>query len=224
MKRQTSLITGTCFLALTFAVIGCGRPSNTALMNQGDYAMWQGRWADAATNYEKAAEQHPGEWEAQFKLGQCYLEMGDPLQACHALSIAESIQPENIEIADLLATALMESDNRDGLYTFLQTRATKVQTTRAWTKFAEYSMAMDDPDTAVQAINTAIVLNTNQSAYPYIVAATFAERLGDDTLAVKHWKDAWSIDPTNERISSALRSHGEVPGPTMTGISTDSEH
>ncbi len=224
MKRQTSLITGTCFLALTFAVLGCGRPSNTALMKQGDYAMWQGRWADAATQYVKAAEQHPGEWEAQYKLGQCYLEMGDPLQACHALAIAESIQPENIEIADLLATALMECDNRDGLYTFLHTRATKVQTTRAWTKFAEYSMAMDDPDSAVQAINTAIVLNTSHDAYPYIVAATFAERLGDDTLAVRHWKDAWTIDPTNERIADALRSHGEVPGPTMTGVSTDTEH
>ena len=224
MKRQTSLITGTCFLALNLAVIGCGRPSNTALMKQGDYAMWQGRWADAATNYEKASEQHPGEWEAQYKLGQCYLEMGDPLQACHALSIAESIQPQKNEIADLLSTALMECDNRNGLYTFLQTRATKVQTSRAWTKFAEYSMAMDDPDTAVQAINTAIVMNTSSSAYPYIVAATFAERLGDNTLAVKHWKDAWSIDPNNERVSNALRSHGEVPGPTMTGISTDTEH
>ena len=91
MKRLTSLITGTCLLALTFAVAGCGRPSNTALIKQGDYAMWQGRWADAATSYEKAAEEHPGEWEAQYKLGQCYLEMGDPLQACHALSIAESL-------------------------------------------------------------------------------------------------------------------------------------
>jgi len=224
MKKRTSLITGTCFLVLALAVIGCGRPSNTALMKQGNYAMWQERWADAATNYEKAAMQHPGEWEAQYKLGQCYLEMGDPLQACHALSIAESIQPENTEIADLLATALMECDNRDGLYTFLQTRATKVQTSRAWTKFAEYSMAMDDPDTAVQAINTAIVLNTSSNAYPYIVAATFAERLGDNTLAVKHWKDAWSIDPNNERVSNALRSHGEVPGPTMTGISSDTDH
>ena len=53
---------------------------------------------------------------------------------------------------------------------------------------------------------------------PYIIAASFAERLGDDTLAVTHWRQAWIIEPMNEDISNALRSHGVVPGPTMTGV------
>jgi hypothetical protein len=54
-----------------------------------------------------------------------------------------------------------------------------------------------------------------------VVAAQFAERLGDDTLAISMWQQAWRIEPKNETIADALRTHGEIPGPTMTGITDD---
>ena len=192
-------------------------------MERGNYAMWQGRWADAALDYGKAVEQHPGDWEAQFNLGKCYLEMGDPLMASHSLAIAESIQPSNTEVADLLAVSLLECGDSNRLYSFLQSRAKKIQTVRAWIKLAEYSMALDDPDSATVAIHTAIELSYGQTAEPYIVAATFAERLGDNEAATMRWKDAWYINPQDQRVADALRSHGIVPGPTMTGITEDSE-
>ena len=64
MKQAIILIVTSTLLVLT----NCGRPANTALIERGDYAMWQSRWADAAMNYSKAIEQHPGDWEAQYKL------------------------------------------------------------------------------------------------------------------------------------------------------------
>ena len=212
--KQTIILLVT---SATLALANCGRPANTTLMERGDYAMWQSRWADAATNYSTAIDQHPGDWEAQYKLGQCYLEMGEPLKASHSLAIAESIQPKNDEIANLYATALMECGDKDGLFSYLQNRAQTVQTEKAWTKFAEYAMVLDDPDSATSAINTAIAIGQGKNETPYIIAASFAERLGDDDLALKRWKEAWYINPSNNQAANALRSYGEVPGPTMTG-------
>jgi Tfp pilus assembly protein PilF len=84
--------------------------------------------------------------------------------------------------------------------------------------FAEYTMDLDDPDSAMNAINTAIAIDSGDNARPYIIAATFAERLGDDELAITRWQEAWIIEPTSPEISDALRGHGIVPGPTMTGV------
>jgi len=206
------------FSAILLTLVGCGQPSNTALLEQGNYAMWQNRWSDASNAFQKAVSQHPGDWEAQYNLGQCYIEMGEPRKASQALAVAESLRPADTSIADLYAESLLLSGERDLLFSFLLQRAKRVETVRAWMVFAEYTMDIDDPDSATTAIDTAIALSNGIDARPFVVAATFAERLGDDTLAITRWKEAWMIEPTNEDISNALRSHGIVPGPTMTGV------
>ena len=192
-------------------------------MERGDYAMWQGRWADATDDFRAAAEMHPGDWRAQYGLGQCLLKIDEPQQASQALTIAESLRPNNTAIADMLAVALLKSGDNNRLYSFLLARARKHQTVHAWTRMAEYSLDLDDPDSATNAINTAIAISNRADAAPYITAATIAEKLGDDALAITRWRQAWHIDPDNEQIDSALRSHGEVPGPTMTGSVDDSK-
>ena len=206
-----------------FTIAGCGQPSNSFLMERGDYAMWQERWVDATNDYRAAAEMHPGDWRAQYGYGQCLLKIDEPQLASHALTIAETIRPTNTAIADLLAEALLRSGSNDQLYSFLSKRAQKYQTVHSWTRMAEYTMELDDPDSATNAINTAIAISNGSSARPYIVAASIAEKLGDDTLAIDHWKNAWHIDPNNEYIETSLRARGEVPGPTMTGSADDSE-
>jgi len=200
------------------ALTGCGQPSNTTLLERGNYAMWQGRWSDAATSFQMAAEQHPGDWQAQYHLGQCYLEMGDATSASQSLAVAESLRPADSEIAALYAESLLLSNEQDKLYSFLLNRAQKQQTVNDWIIFAEYTMDLDDPDSATNAINTAITISNGTDAQPYIIAASFAERLGDDTLAVHRWREAWMIEPSNDSVSNALRAHGIVPGPTMTGV------
>ncbi|MAI67535.1 MAG: hypothetical protein CMJ26_06635 [Phycisphaerae bacterium] len=218
MKQHKTIIFGSLLLAAALLSQGCGQPSNESMLDKGNYAMWQGRWSDAAEEFRAAASLHPGDWEAQYNLGQCYMEMGQPQLAAQSLAVAESLKPYNTDIADLYAESLMQSDKGDKLYSFLFNRAQSQQTVRSWTKFAEYAMELDDPDSATNAINTAIALSDGTNIRPYVVAATFAQRLGDDTLAVTYWKQAWMIEPTNVDITNAIRSYGEVPGPTMTGV------
>jgi tetratricopeptide (TPR) repeat protein len=204
-------------------ITSCGQPSNTTLLERGNYAMWQGRWSEAATSFQKATEQHPGDWRAQYHLGQCYLEMGDATSASQSLAVAESLRPSDTEIAALYAESLLLSNEQDKLYTFLLQRAQKQQTVNDWIAFAEYAMDLDDPDSAINAINTAIAISDGTNAQPYIIAASFAERLDDGTLAVNRWREAWIIEPSNENVSNALRAHGIVPGPTMTGVDDSQE-
>ena len=225
MKRQ--LLMSVSITGLLLVAASCteqtkrnvlGEASNQTLLEKGSYAMWQGRWADAAEEYTLATERHPGDWMAHYHLGQCYMELGEPQRASQSLAVAESLRPSSTDIADLYAESLLQSGDRDALFTFLQQRAQKLQTVRSWMVFAEYAMDIDDPDSAVNAINTAIAICNGCNAEPYTIAALFAERLGDDELAVVRWQEAWVIEPTNAQISDALRSHGVVPGPTMTGV------
>ena len=144
--------------------------------------------------------------------------MDNPQKASQSLAVAESLRPTDTDISDLYAESLLQCGERDRLYSFLLKRAQKQQTVRAWIVFAEYANDLDDPDSATNAINTAIALGNGTRARPYIIAATFAERLGDDELAVTRWREAWIIDPMNEHVSNSLRAHGVVPGPTMTGV------
>lgn len=219
MKLRSSALIG----AVLLTAAGCGQPSNVTLLKHGNHAMYLERWSDAADDFELATKQHPGDWEAQYNLGQCFLKLGNPEKASQALAIAVSLRPYNNAIADSYAEALLKNGNRNKLFSFLQGRAQKQQTVRAWTRFAEYAMDIDDPDSATNAINTAIAISDGTNAAPYITSATFAERLGDDSLAVKRWSEAWMIDPSNEMVSSSLRAHGVVPGPTMTDAVEDSQ-
>ena len=88
MKRTTILSNLIC--AILLATIGCteqtqtailGESSNQPFLEKGSYAMWQGRWSDAAAEYTKAVALHPGDWMAQYHLGQCYMEMDNPQMA-----------------------------------------------------------------------------------------------------------------------------------------------
>jgi len=218
MKYPATIIATATLLFIT----SCGRPGTTALMEKGDFARWQGRWTDAASCYSDITAMYPGDWAAHYHLGQCLLELGDPRGAAASLEIANAVVPGNTRVSDLLAECLLASGNENKLFTFLEQQAAELQTVRAWTNFAEYSMAISDPDTATTAINTAITLDDGSTVHPYVVAAGFAEQLGDDPLAIRRWKEAWSVDPNNVQVADALRSHGVVPGPTMTGSVSES--
>lgn len=219
MKSTTILLTGCALLA----VASCGQKfDNTeALRGSGDYARWQGRWADAADDYQQIAAAHPGDWQAQYRLGESLLTLGDATRAREALEIAETIRPTNADVADLLARAMLAEGNVDRLYKWLRQRAEMRQTARAWQRFAQYAMALDDPDTATVAIDTAIAMHDGSTADPYLVAAELAQRLDDTDLAITRLQQAWNIDPENSEINAALRELDVVPGPTMTGRVND---
>ena len=81
---------------------------------------------------------------------------------------------------------------------------------------ARYAQRMNDPDSARLAVDTAIQLEGREGVNARLAAAALAVELGDPDLAVLRLRDAYNIDPNDERVRQKLRDLGEVPGPTLT--------
>jgi tetratricopeptide (TPR) repeat protein len=64
-----------------------------------------GREADAAASFERATKVDAGSWEAQYNLGVSLLEAGQTREALNPLQTAESLAPDDGQVALALASA-----------------------------------------------------------------------------------------------------------------------
>jgi Flp pilus assembly protein TadD len=205
-------------LAVIAVAVGTGCQTDTpvhVLRERGDFQFEQNRYAEAADNYRQIVERYPGDWKAQYKLGLSLLETGDLVEARNALEVAYTRQPNDLDVVDALAEVMYRQRDDAYLFAFLRQRAERTQSVRSYLRLAEYSRALGDPDSAVVAVDTAIEIDDGQSVDPYIAAAELAMELQDDALALRRLRQAYGIDPRNERVNELIRELGEVPGPTL---------
>ncbi|MBT7351546.1 MAG: tetratricopeptide repeat protein, partial [Phycisphaerae bacterium] len=165
--------------------------------------------------YGELADRDQTDWKAQAALGHAALEAGDLSTARRALEIASTLRPSNVDIARDLADTLEQQEAWDDLFAYLQDRATTTSTSDDWLRLARVAIEADDPDTARQAIRTAIAVDGGTTVSPYLRAARLARRLGDDQDAFRALALAWQLDPQDVDVQNALRDIGVVPGPTM---------
>jgi len=212
MKRMALLL----LVCVSAVLAGCqtGRPA-TAIRTDADFHYERGDYSSARSLYAEITERYPGDWRAQYRLGQCNLAMEHNADARRALEIAHTVQPDNQPIADALAEAMFRLGEQEQLFTFLRQQAEQTQSVHAYLRLARYAMNSGDPDLARTALRTAIALDDGESVEPYLAAARFAEQLGDPDLAIKRLRQAYGIDPDNEQVRKRLMALGEIPGPTL---------
>jgi len=221
MKRINSTIV--CLgllgaLALGSSMVGCSnRVPAESLAQRAHFNFWAQNWQLSQQEYAELVDRFPDNWEYQYKLGTSALKNNDLDTARMALSIAETLRPQDRDIALNLAETMYRQDDRDALFGFLVDRAESTQLSEDWLVLARYSLDLDDPDMARLAIQEALVLDVSDSAEPYIIAAELSERLGDIDGALQSLKIAWTLEPENAQVQSMIRGLGEVPGPTMLG-------
>ena len=203
--------------AIAFATsAGCQTDTPVHILRErADREFERNRYAEAADNYREIAERYPGDWRAQYKLGLALLETGELVEARNALEVAYTRQPNNLDVVDALAEVMYRQRDDEYLYSFLRQRAERTQSVRSYLRLAEYARALGDPDSAVVAVETAIEISDGQAVEPYIAAAELALELQNDELALRRLRQAYGIDPRNERVNELLRELGEVPGPTI---------
>jgi len=203
-------------LVLAVSLTACDgpRPVET-LRTWGDWYFKQQEYDKAAGEYGEITDRLPGDWEAQYQLGLCFIETGRYDEARTALEIALTRRPKNEDVADALADAMFHQGNQNELFAFLRGRAESQQSVHAHLRRAEYALKLSDPDTAKVAIETAIVIDNGQTIEPYLIAADFAQQLGDLEMAVRRLRQAYGIDPYNKIVKQRLRDLGEIPGPTI---------
>lgn len=218
---MTTTITGRALTAvLALATLagfaGCNQTRPLSVVREsGDRHFERAQWEDAATEYGEIITRQPGDWHARYRFGVASLQNDDLPAARRALEIANDQRPQSAEAADALAEAYFRSGDEDELFAFLRSRAEKRQTVADHLRFADYARRLGDPDSARTALETAIRIDGGTSVEPYLAASSFNESVGDIDAAITRLRQAYSIDPYDDRIHERLRALGEIPGPTI---------
>lgn len=205
-----------CAIALSLVMLtGCAVRPTESIRSDGDFAFSRRDYAAAASYYEQIVDRHPGDWQAQYRLGICLTELGRPAEGRLALEQALSLRPGDEDVADALAEAMHRQGAVDELFAFLRGRADVTRTAKAHLDLARYAMEHDDLDTASVALLTAIEVDGGRSTNPYLARAEWAERVGNTNEAVRRLRQAYGINPHDPRVLAGLRTYGETPGPTL---------
>ncbi|MCA9291580.1 MAG: tetratricopeptide repeat protein [Phycisphaerales bacterium] len=196
-------------------VTGCGQRSAQAMRRVGDDFLETRNYDRALIEYEQIIDRYPGDWDAQYKVGLCCLQTQRPNDARRALEIAHTLRPGDHRITDALCDAMYQQGDEPRLFTFVKTQAETSQDPADWLRFANYARLMGDPDSARTAIGTAIELDGGVSVDPYLHAAALAMQVGERDVAVRRLRQAYGINPYDERVRTRLRELGEIPGPSI---------
>ncbi len=194
---------------------GCGYTSTEALRNNADFRFKRGEYQQATPDYSEIVARYPGDWHAQHRLGECFLQLGDPNRAREALEVAHSHRPNNTQIIESLAEAMFRQGDETRLFAFLRERAESTQSPAAYLRLARFSIELNDPDSAKLAIDTAISLDDARTVEPYLAAANLAQRVGNIDDAIFRLRQALGVDPEDKRVLQRLEELGEIPGPTL---------
>lgn len=206
-------------LALGVASLtGCASNKPRALHmveRSGEHAYKLGDYSTAVSEWREVVDRRPGRWDARVWLAKSYLALGEPKAAREQLEVAYTIKPLDNDVLELLATAMLESEDFKAMSSELRQRAEDEGTVSAWMRYGTFLQKAGDFDSAETALLTAARIDKGQRLEPQMALANLYRDAGDQRRAVARLKNALWVSPGNERIMEALRSYGEVPGPTV---------
>ena len=211
MSRSATVV----FLVVLVGQTGCASRPIEAIRDSADFQFNHQEYQRASTGYQQIVDRYPGDWQAQYRLGMCELELGHPDRARSALEIAHSNHPDSPAVVDALAEAMFQQRDEPALFALITDQARSEQTVYAWLRLGRYAAELGDADTAVTGFETAIELDGGRTIEPYVQAALFSQQIGDLDEALRRLRQAYQINPDDPRVDQRLRDLGEVPGPTL---------
>ncbi len=214
LLHRTSIVLAGLLLGGSLIACSSHVPSQ-ALRRNGERATSIADWPAAIEWYGQLVEREPTDWRSQAELGHAALEAGELTVARRALEIASTLQPANATIARDLADTLEQQEAWDDLFAYLRDRANTTSTAEDWLRLARVAVEADDPDTAREALRTALAVDADEDVKPYLQAARLAVRLGEKQEAFRALSLAWQMNPNDPEVRAALLDIGVVPGPTM---------
>ncbi|MEO1130817.1 MAG: tetratricopeptide repeat protein [Planctomycetota bacterium] len=203
-------------LALT-GVLVCACSNQRALHmveDSGERAMRRGDYRLAESEYREIVDRRPGRWDARIELGRALLELDQPAEAREELEVAYTINPNDAELLELLAEAMLGSGDVDAMARELRHRAVESNTVPDWLRLGIFLQRAGDLDGAEQALLTAAQLDRGRRVQPQTSLAALYRAAGDDAKALLRLRMALYINPDDARVQELIRSYGEVPGPT----------
>jgi Flp pilus assembly protein TadD len=202
---------------------GCQQRALHMVEASGERAMRLGEYEKAANEYSEVVERRPGRWDARVELSKALMKMEMPAEAREQLEIAYIVEPENEEVLNLLAEAMLESGDVGAMTTELRQRAKTRNTVGDWMRLGIFLQQAGDLDGAEQALVTAARIDGGRSAPPQMALASLYREAGDEEAALRRLRMALYVEPGNAKVQQAIRSYGEIPGPTYVLVPEERE-
>lgn len=185
------------------------------VVESGDQALEDSDYTLAATEYREAVSRRPAEWEARMGLAKALLGLDRPAEAREQAEIVYSIRPDDPEAVELLAESMLASGDTAGMESLLRSRANDTNAAADWLLLGEMLARAGDVDGAEVALLTAATVDQGQSLRYQKALADFYLAVGDNAEALTRYRMALYLDPADEATRSAIRSLGQIPGPTL---------
>ena len=178
----------------------------------------RGDLAAAKAHLQRAINQDPTDWQAQYMLGVVELEDGRPLAAESHFARAVSIHgrhEQTPKILDMLAESLFRQGEQSRLQEMLRSATQRYGQMRDFIRQSYYLSKIGDDDGAMLALRKAFEFAPEGDPAAHLAAADFYEAIGNQDEAILALRRAYTLDDRNETIKNRLRALGVVPGPTI---------
>lgn len=206
------------------AAIGCSstRPL-PYVRTQGDKAMDRENYEAARIEFTEVVSRQPTDWRSRIKLATALEELGEYREMREQMAVAYDLRPEDRAVLDQYCESMLLVSDSDTLLRFLRDLSVSPGNVEDFIRLGYYAAQVGDIDEAERALLTGARLDRGQSVEPQMALATFYANLGDDTRALERLRMALFVDQGNEAIMDAIRSYGEIPGPSYAVVPTESQ-
>lgn len=206
--RWTALIG---FGAAAAILAGCQGRSVLKAEQDGIHHNSVGEYAQAEQDFAYTLDKSPGRVPSRLGMGKALMAQGKASQARPHLETAYSIEPNNDEVIDLLAEAMLKDGKPDEMTRLLKGRAEERQTVKEWVRYGKWAAKANDADGAENAYITAARIDKGQTVEPQIGLANLYEQVGDPDRAIQRLRMALYLRPQDIVIRSKLAALGANP-------------
>jgi len=190
--------------------------------DQGDKALEREQYQLAQTEFDEVVARDPTDWRSRVKLSKALAELGEYAAMREHMAVAYDLRPNDPEILDLFCDSMLLAKDNDALIRFLRDLSVSPGRVEDFIRLGYYAAKLGDVDEAERALLTGAKLDRGQSVEPQMALASFYANIGDDERALQRLRMALFLDQTNEEIKDAIRSYGEIPGPSYATVPTES--
>jgi len=217
------LLIATGLLACVFAA-GCSTARPLPFVRtQGDKALDRENYQTAQIEFAEVVSRDPTDWRSRVKLATALEHLDDFPAMREQMAVAYDLRPDDPAILDQYCQSMLLARDNDALIRFLRDLSVSPGRVDDFIRLGYYAALTGDVDEAERALLTAARLDRGHSVEPQMALASFYAKLGDDDRALERLRMALFLAPGDESIMDAIRSYGEIPGPSYAVVPTESQ-
>ena len=194
---------------------------NRQFRQQGVSQYESGEYTNAASSFQNAIRQEPGDYTSHFYLGECYDKMHMPQQAIEEYHTCLNVMDHSLEgktdrevrlkVLEALATSIASQTEHSNDLTMLESGPKTAE--NAWVAAKVYRK-IGDHDMAIQSFDRAQLIEPRDPAIAKEYGL-YLEQLGQTRRADPQLRRAYALNEKDEEVAAALRRLGVVPGPSL---------